>query len=216
MGLLSRLKDISTGKLLAFIDEAEHPEQMIPQLLDELSSQQKALQNAEGKSLAAVRAAQRRLEETLGRTLRLKRGAELAVKKGEEETAREALREQLKAEQIVPRQREQVEQAQAVLDNVRERSNALKAHIAVVKQKELQLKTIPGTAAPTESVEPLLHRIAQMEDRVLAEETEIEVAREVTQSMRKRSLDERLLELEKNDEIEQRLNHIRKEQHHDG
>jgi phage shock protein A len=125
MGLLSRLKDISSGKLLAFLDEAEHPEQMIPLLLNELSTQQKALHTAEAKSLAAVRAAQRRLEETLGRVLRLERGAELALKKGEEETAREALREQLKVEQLVPQQREQVERAQKILDDVRERSNDL-------------------------------------------------------------------------------------------
>lgn len=197
---------------MAFLDEAEHPEQMIPQLLNELSSQQKALKNAEAKSLTAVRAAQRRLEETLGRTLRLERGAELAVKKGEEETAREALREQLKGEQIVPRQREQVEQAQKILDDVRERSSTLKAHIALLQQKEAKLKTLPGPAVQTINTEPLLQKVAQMEERVLGEETLNEVTREVNQSMRKRSLDERLIELEKNDEIEKRLNHIIEEQ----
>jgi phage shock protein A len=212
MGLLSRLKDISAGKLLAFLDEAEHPEQLIPQLLNELSIQQKALHNAEAKSLAAVRAAQRRLEETLGRILRLERGAELAVKKDEEETAREALREQLKVEQIVPRQREQVEQAQKILDDVRERSNALKEQVALVKRKEVHLKTMSRPALKTDHTEPLLRKVAQMEERVLGEETLIAVTREVNQSMRKRSLDERLIELEKNDEIETRLHQIKKGQ----
>jgi phage shock protein A len=212
MGLLSRLKDISAGKLLAFLDEAEHPEQLIPQLLNELSIQQKALHNAEAKSLAAVRAAQRRLEETLGRILRLERGAELAVKKDEEETAREALREQLKVEQIVPRQREQVEQAQKILDDVRERSNALKEQVALVKRKEVHLKTMSQPALKTDHTEPLLTKVAQMEERVLGEETLIAVTREVNQSMRKRSLDERLIELEKNDEIETRLHQIKKGQ----
>ncbi|VGO11623.1 Phage shock protein A [Pontiella desulfatans] len=209
MGLLSRLKDISTGKVKAFLDEAERPEEMIPQLLNELQSQQQALRNAEAKSLTAVRAAQRRLEETMGRALRLERGAELALKKGEEETAREALREQLKVEQVVPRQREQVEQAQKILDDVRERGNALKAQIALVKEKEVQLKTRPEPALSPDRTEPLLKKVAEMEERVLTEEAEAEANREVNQNLRKRSLDERLFELEKNDEIEKRLNQIK-------
>lgn len=216
MGLLSRLKDISTGKILAFLDESENPELVIPQLLEELADQQKALVNAQAKSLAAVRAAQRRLEETMGRVLRLERGAELAMKEGEEETAREALREQLKIEQLVPRQREQVEQAQKILDDVRERQNVLKEHISLVKQKEERLKTISTINLPTDQTEPLLKQVAQMEERVISEEIGRDVEREVSQSLRKRSLDERLLELERNEEVETRLNQTRKEQNHDG
>ncbi|MBN2162659.1 MAG: PspA/IM30 family protein [Pontiellaceae bacterium] len=212
MGLLSRLKDISTGKLLAFLDEAERPEQIIPQLLDELSDQQQALRNAEAKSLSAVRNAQRRLEETMGRSLRLERGAELAIRKGEDDTAREALREQLKIENIIPRQREQVEQAQQILDDVRERSRAMDEQIAAVKEKRNTLKSAPDT--PPHSSEPLLRKVAMMEERIIEEEAGLEARREVYQ--RRRSLDERLLELERNEEIENRLNNIRKEQNHDG
>lgn len=208
MGLLSRLKNISTGKLLAFLDEVERPEQMIPQLLEELSSQQKALTHAQAKSLTAVRAAQRRLEETMGRALRLERGAELAMTKGEEETAREALREQLKVEQMLPRQRDQVEQAQQILDDVRERSNALKEQIRVVEEKEAQLKTTaPSPVTP--SPEPLLRKVAQMEEQLVEKETELEARHEVFQ--RKRSLDERLLELERNEEVEERLTVLKKD-----
>lgn len=210
MGLLTRLKNISTGKLIAFLDGAERPEQLIPQLLDELSSQQQALRNAEVKSLTAVRAAQRRLEETMGRALRLERGAELALSKGEEDTAREALREQIKVEQTIPRQREQVEQAQKIMDDVREQSDALREQIETVKEKQARLKTTPPPPAPPSSSEPLLRKVAEMEERIVAEETELEARREVFQ--RKRSLDERLLELECSQEIEMRLHTMKKEE----
>lgn len=211
MGLLSRLKDISTGKLITFLDEAERPEQLIPQLLDELSSQRQALRNAETKSLTAVRAAQRRLEETMGRALRLKRGAELALSKGEEATAREALREQIKVDQAVPRQREQVEQAQKILDNVREQSGALREQIVAVKEKQARLKATPPPSVSSSSSEPLLRKVAQMEERTVSEEIEQEARREVFQ--RKRSLDERLIELERSEEIEKRLNLMKKDEH---
>ena len=208
MGLLSRLKDISTGKLLAFLEEAEDPELIIPQLLHELYSQQKALHNAEAKSLAAVRAAQRKLDETLGRALRLERGAELALKNGEEETAKEALREQVNVEATLPTQRDQVAQSQSILDNARERSLVLKEQIALLKEKKNTLKNRP-TPTPQASTEPLLRHVAQMEEKVLTEEAELEARREVFQ--RRRSLDERLLELEKNDEIETRLKTIKQD-----
>ena len=214
MGLLARLKNISTGKLMAFLDEAERPEEMIPQLLNELYNQQHALRNAEAKSLAAVRNAQRRMEETMGRALRLERGAELALKKGEEDTAREALREQIKVENNLPQQRKQVEQAQTILDDVRERGNALIAQIDALKEKRDQLNAIPPPPAPPPSSKPLLDQVAKIEEHIVAKEAELEAHQEVYQ--RKRSLDERLLELERNEEIEKRLNHIRKEQDHDG
>ena len=213
MGLLSRLKEISTGKLLAFLDEAERPEVMIPQLLKELGDQQRALQTAEAKSLAAVRAAQRKLEETLGRIQRLERGAELALMKGEEATAREALQEQVKLEKGLERQRKQVEQSQAILDDVRERKSELTAQIAAVQEKREQLQTTPGGVLPA-APESLLNKVARMEERVAEDEAGVDARREVGQ--RKRSLDERLIELERNDEIETRLNTLRKEQFNDG
>lgn len=213
MGLLSRLKDISTAKLVAFLEKSEQPEQLIPQLQDELVKQQKVLRNAEVKSLAAVRAAQRRLEETMGRALRLERGAELALKKEDEATAREALREQVRVENTLPDQRRQVEQAQQILDDVRERTAVTRKQIAVINEKKDQLKNrVRPTAQPfVDSTEPLLNQVAKMEERVHAEEAEQEARQEVNQDLRKLSLDERLLDLEKNEELDRRLAHLKKD-----
>jgi phage shock protein A len=75
---------------------------------------------------------------------------------------------------------------------------------------------MPIPAVKTNYTEPLLMKVAQMEERVLGEETLNAVTLEVNQSMRKRSLDERLIELEKNEEIETRLNQIKQGKNHDG
>jgi phage shock protein A len=213
MGLLSRLKNISTPKLVAFLEESDQPELLIPQLQDELIKQLKALRNAEVKSLTAVRAAQRRLEETMGRALRLERGAELALKKGDEATAREALREQVRLENTLPEQRRQVEQVQKILDDVRERTAVTKKQIELVEEKKEQLKIRrrPIEKPLIDSTEPLLNQVARMEEDVYAEEAELAARQAVTRDLRKRSLDERLLELEKNEELNRRLAHLKKD-----
>jgi phage shock protein A len=212
MGLLSRLQEISTGKLLAFLEKAEHPELLIPQLLQELGEQQRALHTAEAKSLATVRSAQRKLEETMGRSLRMERGAQLALAKGEETTAREALREQIKIEKQIPQQRNQVEQAQKILDEVRERKNALQAQADAVRQLQTRTQSTPPPPLPPS--DSLLSQVAQMDESVAVAEAECDARQETFQ--RKRSLDERLIELERTHEVEKRLNHLRKDQNHDG
>lgn len=217
MGLLSRLKDISTPKLVAFLEESEQPEQLIPQLQTELMKQQKALRNAEVKSLTAVRAAQRRLEETMGRALRLERGAELALKKGDEATAREALREQVRVENTLQELRRQVEQAQKILDDVRESSVVIKKQMTVVTEKKEQLKNRvrPPAKSYIDSTEPLLNQVAKMEEQIQAEEAGNEARHEVNRDLRKKSLDERLLDLEKNEELDRRLAHLKKDMQKD-
>lgn len=221
MGLLSRLKAVSTGKLLAFLDQADDPERTLAQLLPEMEGQLTALRQAEAKSLTAVRADQRRLEETLGRALRLERGAELALKKGEAETAREALRAQLRVEAQLPPLQHQVERTQQVLDEVRERRAILREQMVLLKNKRAQLSTRTQIARPVlcTTAEPMLERIARMEERTLLEAAALEVRREVAQQVRKRSLDERLLALERENEIETRLQQMKQgeeRQDHDG
>ena len=214
MGLLSRLKDISTPKLIAFLEESDQPERLIPQLQDELIKQQKALWNAEVKSLTVVRAAQRQLEETMGRALRLQRGAELALKKGDEATTREALREQVRVENTLPKQRRQVEQTQQILDEVRERTTITKKQIAILHEKKDLLKNWAARSSAQPSVdtsEPLLNQVAKMEECIHTNEVEQDARHEVNEDLRKRSLDERLLELEKNEELDRRIALLKKD-----
>jgi phage shock protein A len=205
MGLLSRLSSISTGKLLAFLEEAEHPETMLPQLLTELSNHQKALRQAEAKSLAAVKAAQRKLDEMQGRANRYERGAELALKKGDETTAREALREQLNIEKNLPPLLKQVQQAQQILDNVRLQSATLATQIDAIQEQGKRLNILKTQPAANTTPNPrLLDQVARMEEKTTQQELTAEAQRELLQH--KPSLEERILKLE----VDERLNNLKK------
>lgn len=205
MGLLSRLKQISTGKLLAFLDDSSHPEQLVPQLIEELQSQQLAVRNAEGKSVAAVRSAQKKLEATLGRAIRMQRGAELALKNGDDQTAREALREQIRIEKEVPSLQDRVAKVQQILNATRAQKIDLRRQIASVKERgeliRYQLQSTQSPALPRKE-SSLLKKVALLEENLSNEQLLSEARLEIHQS---RSLDERLIDLERAAEISRRL-----------
>ena len=208
MSLLARLKKISTGKLLAFLDASAHPEQVVPQLVKELLSQRQALRNAEAKSLSVVRSAQRKLEETLGRALRMEHGAELALANNDELTAREALGEQIRVEASIPALRKQVANAQQILDDTRARARELNRQIDFVNERgELirQQLNMQKLQLPVHQAPPLLQAVARMEASHDEQEIAADARREVRNHAHRHSLDERLLELETSTEVNRRL-----------
>jgi len=120
MGLVDRVRRITAGRIEAFLDSLEDPAAMIPLLLRELEDQSEVLARAEAKARSAVKAAQRRLNEETGHVARLGRGAELALRFGEEHTAREALARQVVAERSVRAAEENLAQADKALQDARE------------------------------------------------------------------------------------------------
>lgn len=112
MGLTARLKQVTKARVEAFLDRAEDPATVFPRLVNELGAQIQALKHAEAKAMSAVKSAQRKLDEVSGREARLEKGAELALKLGDEQTAREALTVQVKLAGVKTERARAVEQAE--------------------------------------------------------------------------------------------------------
>jgi phage shock protein A len=114
-GLISRLKRITVSRINAFLETVDEPEVVFPKLVREMQRAIEDAVNAENKATAALKANQRRLDESMGRSMRLGKGAEMALRQGDEALACEALAEQIKADNAVDRQRIALSQSEAAL-----------------------------------------------------------------------------------------------------
>jgi len=220
MGLISRLRRVTSARVEQFLDSVEDPELMIPQLLAEMEDQVRAATNAEAKALGAVKNSQKKIDELKGRVARLSKGAELAVQHGEEDTAREALAAQLVAEGDMKRSEDMLVQAQASLteatdarkqvqqslEELRLKKDEILTRARLSKTQEKIQKTVSG---PSQTSGSILDTVSRMENKVQEKESEIQVRREMNTGGSKPSLDKKLRDLESKSEVELRLEAIR-------
>jgi len=222
MGLIGRIQRVTMARIESFLDSVEDPEVMFPQLIAEMEDQIRAATNAEAKALGAVKAAQRKVDETRGRIERLAKGAELALNQGDEAMARDALAAQVKAEEELKQGEDALSKAetaqsqatdarkrlQSQLEELRSKKDEILTRARVAKTQKKVQKTVSGPSASGQSI---LDTVAKMESKVQEAESELEVQREMDEGTRSGpSLDKKLKDLEMNAEVQARLEALQK------
>ena len=218
MGLISRLKRITIGKIESFLDSIEHPEVILPQLIEELQEKVRQAANAEAKALTAVKASHRKLDEASGRAERMRKGAELAISGADYDTARKAIAAQMEAEEQIARLTETVNTAELAHSAAREVRINLTGDLEILKIRKDEIiararaaKQRVKLAQVTENnSQEILDIVARMEDKVVEKETEADVIDQVNRllgtDIDKYAIDE----LQRNDEIQRRLDELKK------
>ena len=221
MGLIKRLARLTGARIEAFLNAVEDPETLFPQLIREMEGKVGEAQKAEAKALSAVKSAQRKLDELVGQIRRRERGAELALAKGDEETARDALAAQLGvekdidqreaalslAESALAQARDARTQIQEELEKLRARKEEILARARAARMRKKVQQTISWPAGSGKSI---LDEVTRMEAKVLETEAGVQIQREMDTGTGSPSLDERLSKLEKEAEVEKRLAALRK------
>lgn len=138
-GLISRLKNITVPRICAFLETVDEPEEIFPQLIREIQCGIDDSVKAESKALAALKANQRRLDESMGRSMRLEKGAEMALRQGDETLAREALSEQIKADNVIDNQRLALAQSEGALQQAHEGRLHLQAQLEELKRRKKEI-----------------------------------------------------------------------------
>jgi phage shock protein A len=93
MGIFTRLRDIIHSNLNAMLETAEDPEKLIKLMVQEMEDTLVEVKANCAGTMAARKRAERAAEESRGRAQEWETRAKLAVDKGREDLAREALRE---------------------------------------------------------------------------------------------------------------------------
>jgi phage shock protein A len=218
---IERLKRITKARIEAFLDSCEQPELVFPQLIKELSAMLKDAANSEAKSLTAVKADQRRLDEANGAVLRFEKGAKLAVDSDDMETAKHAISAQIKAEQKVDTCKKSLERSESAyaaakqvrmqlqenLKDLKTRKNEiLQRH----KQAQLQKKILRGQAGDGGfATNNIIDAVARMEEKVELQESRNQVQNEIFKTLGSAFNVEQTDQLENESEIQKRLNKLK-------
>ncbi len=219
MGRIERLKTVTMARIEAFLALLERPEIAIPQLVREMGDGVAEAARAEAKALTAVKADRRRLDAASGRVERLRKGATLAAKADELDTARQAIAAQIEAEREVETYRASLEtsesayqsashvraQLQEQLDELKVRKQDILARVRLVRQQE----ETQNVASLPEGAAGILDAIVRMEMKVEEEEAQAEIQDQIRQTLGAAFQHERVVEMENDAEVNRRLEELR-------
>ncbi|MFH1153302.1 MAG: phage shock protein PspA [Pseudomonadota bacterium] len=214
MGIFTRFRDIISSNMNSMLDKAEDPEKMIKLMIREIEDTLVELKASCAGVIASKKKVERSLDSARERLEQWASRAELAVNKGRDDLAREALVEKRRISDIVDsldkelmehtglveQYQNDIRQLEDKLQTSREKQRMLvQRHIHAQRKKQAQEDIRRMDNAET------LAKFDQMENRIEQMEAEAELVNFGV----KTSLDEQFEEIVVDDEIEKELNALK-------
>ena len=214
MGIFTRVRDIISANLNAMLDKAEDPEKLIRLMIKEMEDTLVEIKASCAGAMATKKKIERDCQTVETRATQWGEKAQLAVDKGREDLAREALiekrryaertdtlkKEQAECEALIQQYQEDITQLENKLGAVREKQRLLiQRHIHAQKRKRAQedLRRLDSSDA--------FVRFEQFENRIERMEAEADLVNPSSNSDRQHSLKEEFARLEGDEEIEKEL-----------
>lgn len=215
MGIFSRVRDIISSNINAMLDKAEDPEKLVKLMIQEMEDTLVEIKASCAGAMAEKKKIERALDEASNRADQWNEKAELAVEKGREDLAREALLEKrryrdraLALEEETGQCDELVEQYQADIMQLEEKlaSAREKQRMLVQRHIRAQRKKKAEKGIRHYETSDALLRVEQFENRIERMEAEAELVN----MGRKSSLEEEFVELQGDEELEKELDDLKK------
>jgi len=210
MGIFTRFRDIISSNINAMLDKAEDPEKLISLMIQEMEDTLVEIKASCAAAMATGKRTQRQMEEVQSRSRNWEEKAGLAVSKGRDDLAREALlekrryadradsfeRELQELNALIQQYQEDIKQLEEKLRAAREKQRLLvQRHVHALKkiraQEEIRRMDSTGAVLKFEEFE---NRIERME-----------AAAELVNFGRKPTLEAKFEDLLVDDEIEKEL-----------
>lgn len=139
MGIFSRFRDIVNSNINAMLDKAEDPEKLIKLMIQEMEDTLIEIKASCAGAMASSRKVRRRLEGVETKAAEWGARAELAVAKGREDLAREALVEKRNLSEQAAGLAKQMAEAEALVDEYQADIVQLEEKLATVREKKRNL-----------------------------------------------------------------------------
>lgn len=210
MGIFTRFRDIISSNINAMLDKAEDPEKLISLMIQEMEDTLVEIKASCAAAMATSKRTQRQMEEALARSRNWGEKASLAVSKGRDDLARDALLEKRRyadradsfdkelqeMNALIQQYQEDIKQLEEKLRAAREKQRLLvQRHVHALKkiraQEEIRRMDSTGAVLKFEEFE---NRIERME-----------AAAELVNFGRKPTLETKFDNLLVDDEIEKEL-----------
>lgn len=216
MGIFTRVRDILSSNINAALDKAEDPEKLVKQMIREMEDTLVEIKAACAGAMAQQRKAEREQGQARRHANHWAERAEMAMQRGREELAREALYakrrhtddievievEARKLSEIVDAYRGDIVQIEEKLQTARERQQVLvQRHIHAVHKRRAQEEIRKFDTSG------VIVRFEQFQQRVERAEAEAEVAGIGRNG--NGSLEDQFKRMERDERIERELNELK-------
>ncbi len=224
MGIFSRFSDIVSSNINAMLDKAEDPEKMIRLMIQEMEDTLVELKAACAKTMAQAAKTQRGFDRATEKAHLWLKKARLAVEKGREDLAREALLEKRRYEDEADTFTSEVAELQGMVESYRSDIGRLEEKLQSAKDRQRSLvqrhmraqgKMRARQEIRRSSSTDTLIRFEQFENRIERLEAEAEQAGEYPRQrgasgQEPLTLEEKFSMLEQDEEIERELASLKK------
>ncbi|MDI9454325.1 MAG: phage shock protein A [Sphaerochaeta sp.] len=209
MGVFSRFLDIVNANINALLDKAEDPEKMIRLMIQEMEDTLIELKSSAAAKMATLAKSKREYNEFEEEMKRWQARAELAISKGREDLAREALLAKRQISERLEPLLAQIASSEELISVAKSEIDQIEQKLASVKQKYQTMVDRANRAKEEEVVNTTMRRstddrFAEMQDQIDRMQASNELNR------KNASLDEQFRKLEEMEELEAELDELRK------
>lgn len=208
MSIFTRFKDIVNSNINSLLDKAEDPEKMLRLMIGEMEDTVIDLKTTTAARMAEAIRSEKKVEEAKATVERWQARAELAIEKGKDDLAREALMEKKHAQEAYERALENISSLKKSVEEGKEEIRTLEDKIKAAKDKLASLQREQARAQERrDSSVNLNARFEEMENRI----NRMNAYNDLSKKSEEKSAEEKFSEMEKNDEIEAEIERIKKE-----
>lgn len=216
MGFLQRLWRIIRANVNSLLKKAEDPEKILEQAVSDMQEDLVKLRQAVAQAIASQKRTERQADQAKTTAEEWKKRAQLALEKGNEELAREALSRRKNYQQTADSLQEQLTQQNQVIDKLKADMRKLENKISEAKNKKDMYIARARSAEATQRMNEFLQGVntgnslsafEQMEERV----TEMEATAEASQEMGQDDVEQQFAALEQGGDIDAELNQMKQQ-----
>jgi phage shock protein A len=217
MGIFTRVRDIISSNINAMLDKAEDPEKLVRLMIQEMEDTLVEVKASCAGAMASNKRIRRTLEEVCSRVGQWGEKAKIALDKGREDLAREALFEKKRynertatleselerCESLIVQYQDDIVQLEEKLNSAREKQRVLvQRHIHAQSKKRAQ-----GDIRKFDTSEAFM-RFEKFESRI----DRMEADADLINFGRKSSLEDEISKLEEDEDIEKELADLKSSQ----
>ena len=218
MGIFTRFRDIVSSNINAMLDGAENPEKMIKLMIREMEDTLVELKASCAGVIASSKKVQRRLDEIVEKEKIWMERAELAVNKGKDDLAREALLEKRRFSEMVESLEKELTDHSALIEQYQADIAELEEKLESAKEKKRNLiqrahraknkKRAQSDIRNADSADSMA-RFEQMESRI----EQMEAEADLVNVKRNKTLSEEFADLDRDEDIEKELEKLKAAQY---
>lgn len=214
MSIFSRFRDIVNSNINSMLDQAEDPEKLVRLMIQEMEDTLIDLKASCAGAIAARKKVSRNLDDLNRRAHGWENKAKLAISKGREDLAREALIEKRRASDGIESLEKETSGLEEIVRNYQTDISLLEEKLTSAREKQrvlvqrhihVQHKTRAHEQIRRSETSDAILRFEQFEGRI----ERMEADADLINYGRKPSLEEQFAQLERDEEIEKELSSLK-------